>query len=446
MSKVFKLSPTSRPLSSSPRQTLDGIPESPDSTLGPRPCEPSPEIKNIMVTGGAGFIASHVLDRLVRWYPEYNVTNFDKLDYCSSLKNLASVDWRSNYHFVKGDITSSDFVTYLFSEKKIDTILHFAAQTHVDNSFGDSLDFTLNNVMGTHVLLEAARIHGVRRFIHVSTDEVYGEVDGEDVTEDTVLAPSNPYSATKAAAEMLVRAYTKSFGIPTVITRCNNVYGPHQYPEKVIPKFICMLMDGRKLTIHGNGQNRRRYIYATDVADAMINILHKGEVGEIYNIGPGQELSNLELARSLLRAFGRDPDDVNNLEFVEDRAFNDSRYAIDSGKLRGLGWSPAVSFQEGIAKTIAWYRVHGLSWWGDISSALTPHPLKQLAQVEFVPPVIAGTRSSFFPSSPPQSAPNGVAFGGRLARSSSIEYGRLGVTLGKRTSMDQQTSLYGTSS
>ncbi|KAJ3336293.1 hypothetical protein HDU93_003126 [Gonapodya sp. JEL0774] len=362
-------------------------------------------------------LASHVVDRLVRWYPEYNIINFDKLDYCSSLRNLASVEDRVNYQFVKGDITSSDFVTYLFGEKKIDTILHFAAQTHVDNSFGDSLGFTQNNVMGTHVLLEAARTHGVRRFVHVSTDEVYGEVEGDEVTEDTLLAPSNPYSATKAAAEMLVRAYSKSFGIPTVITRCNNVFGPHQYPEKVIPKFICLLVRGRNLTIHGNGQNRRRYIYATDVADAMITILHKGEIGEIYNIGPGQELSNLELARSLLQEFNLDPSDPTRLEFVEDRAFNDSRYAIDAGKLRTLGWKPS---SLGI----------------------------QLAQFEFVPPSTSASPTISASSTPAVGNSNGAQNTRSLSRSSSLTadhdlYGKLGVTLGKRASMDSHSNRNG---
>ncbi|CAG8662981.1 6749_t:CDS:2, partial [Racocetra fulgida] len=208
----------------------------------------------------------------------------------------------------------ADFMSFILREKKIDTIFHLAAQTHVDNSFGDSFEFTKNNVMGTHVMLEAAKVHGIKRFIHVSTDEVYGEV------AKTSVAPSNPYSATKAAAECLVQAYHKSFGLPIIITRSNNIYGPYQYPEKICSKFIC------------NGSNSRKYLYAGDVADALDIILHKGQVGEIYNIGSNFEISNLELARTLIRKFGYKEEE--HIEFVQDRAFNDRRYAVDYRKLR----------------------------------------------------------------------------------------------------------------
>ncbi|KAI9306127.1 hypothetical protein BJ944DRAFT_255573 [Cunninghamella echinulata] len=269
-------------------------------------------------------------------------------------------------------------MSFILKEKKIDVIFHLAAQTHVDNSFGDSFEFTRNNVMGTHVMLEAAKVHKVRRFIHVSTDEVYGEVVSRpDCAEDTILAPSNPYSATKAAAECLVKAYYMSFGLPIMITRSNNVYGPYQYPEKITSKFVCSLIRGGKCYIHGDGQNSRKYLYAGDVADALDVILHKGDIGETYNIGSAFEISNLELAKRLIRLFGHKEEDIPKyLEFVQDRAFNDQRYAVDYSKLEKLGWKPRMEFNKGLLKTIEWYRSRTDEWWGDISNALVPHPLK----------------------------------------------------------------------
>ncbi|CAG8461503.1 12726_t:CDS:2 [Acaulospora colombiana] len=262
-------------------------------------------------------------------------------------------------------------MSFILQERKIDTIFHLAAQTHVDNSFESSLEFTKNNVMGTHVMLEAAKSHGIKRFIYVSTDEVYGEIakTSSDCREDSILAPSNPYSATKAAAECLVKAYHKSFGLPVIVTRSNNIYGPYQYPEKICSKFICSLIRGGKCYIHGDGSNSRKYLYAGDVADALDIILHMGKFGEIYNIGSNFEISNLELARLLIRKFGYNEDD--HIEFVQDRAFNDMRYAVDYCKLRNLGWKPRVGWEE-----VAWYKENGDVWWGDVSRALAPHPIK----------------------------------------------------------------------
>ncbi|KAG1173187.1 hypothetical protein G6F70_005978 [Rhizopus microsporus] len=336
------------------------------------------DVKNILVTGGAGFIGSFLVRKLVVLYPEYHIYVVDKLDYCGSLHNLKSVREFPNFTFVRGDITSADFITFLLRDKNIDVIFHLAAQTHVDNSFGDSFEFTKNNVMGTHVLLEAAKISKIRRFIHVSTDEVYGEViNGPDCPEDTILSPSNPYSATKAAAECLVKAYHKSFGLPIMITRSNNVYGPYQYPEKITSKFVCSLLRGGKCYIHGDGHNSRKYLYAADVADALDIIFHKGSVGETYNIGSPLEISNLEMARRLILLFGYKENEVDqHVEFVRDRAFNDRRYAIDCSKLEKLGWAPRMKFEEGLLKTIEWYRQCTDTWWGDVSSALIPHPFK----------------------------------------------------------------------
>ncbi|KAI8808785.1 hypothetical protein BJ742DRAFT_677543 [Cladochytrium replicatum] len=348
--------------------------------------DPSRPIKNILVTGGAGFIGSHVVRRLVTLYPEYTIFNFDKLEYCSSLKSLNGVDHLPNYCFIQGDLTSTDFVKYVLKEKKIDTIIHFAAQSHVDNSFGDSFDFTKVNVMGTHVLLEAARVHRVKRFIHISTDEVYGEIssDKPDCDEAAPLHPTNPYAATKAAAEHLVNAYYKSFGLPIIITRSNNIYGPFQYPEKVIPKFISLLLRSRKCTVHGDGLNSRHYLYATDLTAALDTILHRGVIGETYNIGTNFEISNLALARMIYKGIksqnGATPEQAEDdayLEFVEDRAFNDRRYAIDSSKIRELGWTPTVSFEDGLSRTIAWYQENSEHWWGDITDSLVAHPFRQ---------------------------------------------------------------------
>ncbi|KAJ3204165.1 hypothetical protein HDU82_006040 [Entophlyctis luteolus] len=349
----------------------------------------------ILLTGGAGFIGSHMVHHLVHTYPGCRVYSMDKLEYCSSMSNLDAVKDCDNHKFIKGDITSADFVNYIISEHGIDTIMHFAAQSHVDNSFGDSFEFSKSNILGTHVLLEASRTHGIKRFIHVSTDEVYGEVaKGEpNCIEDRVLAPTNPYAATKAAAESLVMAYHKSFKIPVVITRSNNIYGPNQYPEKVIPKFICSLLNGRKC-------NSRHYLHVSDLTKAMAIVLEKGEIGQTYNIGTDLEVSNLQLARFLLLKLGlveRRPgshgkllDSLGNLAgtgeklhgeeeffaFVEDRPFNDRRYAIDSQKMHGLGWQPEVGFEEGIAQTIEWYGAHWDGWWDEdvAATSLVAHP------------------------------------------------------------------------
>ncbi|RKO91246.1 RHM1/ROL1 [Blyttiomyces helicus] len=346
--------------------------------VGSRVFDVNPDVKNILVTGGAGFIASYVVRKIVQLYPEYNVVNVDKVDYCSSLKNTGTLDGKPNYTFVKADITSTEEMVQIFRNHHIDTVLHLAAQTHVDNSFGNSAAFTYNNVMGTHILLEAAKAHKIKRFIHISTDEVYGEVEhgGLDLKENSLLAPTNPYAASKAAAEMLVAAYHKSFKLPAIITRSNNVYGPYQFPEKVIPKFTLLLSQGKKCCIHGSGGNTRRYIYGADVADAIDIILHRGVVGEAYNIGTTFEMSNIDLAKYLIKEIipsaATSPEKY--LEFFNDRPFNDLRYAVDSLRCSQLGWRPRFTFEEGIKKTIAWYTRYGPTWWGDVESILVPHP------------------------------------------------------------------------
>lgn len=331
--------------------------------------------KNILITGAAGFIASHVSNRLVRNYPQYKIVVLDKLDYCSNLKNLQPSQSSPNFKFVKGDIASADLVNYLLITENIDTIMHFAAQTHVDNSFGNSFEFTKNNIYGTHVLLEACKVTGqIKRFIHVSTDEVYGETDEDAIVgnhEASQLLPTNPYSATKAGAEMLVMAYGRSYGLPVITTRGNNVYGPNQFPEKLIPKFILLAMRGQPLPIHGDGSNVRSYLYCEDVAEAFEVILHKGEVGHVYNIGTKRERRVIDVAKDICKIFLQDPDSV--IKFVENRPFNDQRYFLDDQKLKILGWYERTTWEEGLRKTMEWYTTNP-DWWGDVSGALLPHP------------------------------------------------------------------------
>eukprot|EP00249_Psilotum_nudum_P019667 c27365_g1_i3 orf=150-2180(+) len=336
---------------------------------------PSYHPHTILITGAAGFISSHVANRLVRNHPEYKIVALDKLDYCSSLKNLYPSRASKNFKFVRGDIASADLVKYLLITEDIDTIMHFAAQTHVDNSFGNSFEFTKNNVYGTHVLLEACKVTGsVRRFIHVSTDEVYGETEPHAIVgnhETSQLLPTNPYSATKAGAEMLVMAYGRSYGLPFITTRGNNVYGPNQFPEKLIPKFILLAMKGKPLPIHGDGSNVRSYLFCEDVAEAFEVILHKGEVGHVYNIGTKKERRVLDVAKDICRLCSLDPQKL--IQFVENRPFNDQRYFLDDKKLKDLGWLERTTWEEGLRKTMEWYTSHR-DWWGDVSGALLPHP------------------------------------------------------------------------
>jgi len=261
---------------------------------------------------------------------------------------------------------------------KVTSIIHFAAQTHVDNSFGNSISFTQNNVLGVHTLLECVKTYGkLELFIHVSTDEVYGEsaYSAEGAQEKTILQPTNPYAATKAGAEYIVLSYFKSWKLPVIITRSNNIYGPHQYPEKVIPKWICLLDRGKKCPIHGDGSHMRAFMYVDDVVAAYDTILHKGKIGEIYNFQSTTEVSNFQLAEKVIRAC--DKQDVDNWrEFVSDRAFNDRRYHVNGSKLFELGWKETVSFEEGLKRTVQWYRSHKIEdVWGELTSqtALKAH-------------------------------------------------------------------------
>lgn len=340
--------------------------------------------KNILVTGGAGFIGSHVVIRLVKHYGHYKVVVLDKLDYCATLNNLNEVKDHLNFKFIKGDIQSPDLLSYVLTTENIDTVMHFAAQTHVDNSFGNSLAFTMNNTYGTHVLLEACRNYGkIGRFVNVSTDEVYGETSlGKEhgLNESSRLEPTNPYSAAKAGAEMMAMAYFTSYKLPVITTRGNNVYGPHQFPEKMIPKFSLLASKKRKLPVHGDGMATRSYLYVEDVADAFDVVLHRGVPGEVYNIGTKKERTVKDVASEICNVFGLDPE--ASLEHVRDRAFNDQRYYISDEKLTALGWKEQTSWKEGLKKTIAWYMKNGKdAYWdhGNVELALEAHPSLQIS-------------------------------------------------------------------
>jgi dTDP-glucose 4,6-dehydratase len=329
----------------------------------------------ILVTGGCGFIASHLVKHLVKTYPHYYIVNLDKLDTCSSIHNHASVIGCSNYKFIPGDITSADLVNYILATEEINTIVHAAAQSHVDASFGNSFAFTHNNVYGTHVLLEAAKKAGIGRFIHVSTDEVYGSCDADRKCEASATNPTNPYAASKAAAESIVRGYINSFSFPAIITRGNNVYGPNQYVEKLIPKFISRLLRNQKCCIHGDGSNRRHYLHVLDTVSALDLVLHKGLGGETYNIGSLEEITNFELAKKIIRLLKREePEDW--IEYVPDRAFNDSRYYLTFDKLTKLGWKPKYTLDDALPEVIKWYKETDIvSHWSDHALvALQAHP------------------------------------------------------------------------
>ncbi|KAF2634685.1 NAD(P)-binding protein [Massarina eburnea CBS 473.64] len=343
--------------------------------------EPLKDAKNIFITGGAGFIACWFVRHLVLTYPHYKIISYDKLDYCASLNNTRILDGCPNFCFEPGDITDTKEVKRMLRKHKIDTIFHFAAQSHVDLSFGNSYAFTNTNVLGTHVLLESAREHGITRFVHISTDEVYGDVPigAADLSETSLLAPSNPYSASKAAAEMMVHAYRKCFKLPLITVRSNNVYGPHQFPEKIIPKFIMLLQRNSKLIVHGDGSPTRRYVYAGDIVDAIDTIFHKGDVGQIYNIASKDEVSNMEICHKLLNMFNLPSATAEELEqciqHTEDRPFNDQRYATDGSKLAALGWQQKTDFDDGLRTTVDWYKRFGEVWWGDITRVLTSFPV-----------------------------------------------------------------------
>jgi dTDP-glucose 4,6-dehydratase len=319
-------------------------------------------VKSVLITGGCGFIGSHFVRRFLKSHPDWKVINFDKLTYAGNLENLRDCEKNPNYEFVQGDICDGAAVTKAIS--RVEAVVHFAAETHVDRSIESADDFLMTNVFGTRTLLEAARRAGIKRFLQISTDEVYGSIESGFVGEDAPLLPNSPYSASKAGADLMARAYWITYKLPVLITRSSNNFGPNQYPEKVIPLFITNLIEGKKVPLYGKGANRRDWIYVEDNCLGVEMVFDKGEPGEIYNIGSSNEMSNLELTHTLLKEMGAGEDRINP---VTDRLGHDFRYGIDMAKVEGLGFKPKRSFEEGLRETIQWYRQHP-QWW---------RPLKQ---------------------------------------------------------------------
>jgi len=312
----------------------------------------------MLVTGGAGFIGSNFIRHMLAEHPETPIVNLDALTYAGNPESLRDVADNPNYTFVRGDICDPGAVAAIFQNHPIDTVVHFAAESHVDRSIADGSSFVRTNVLGTFTLLDYALKHGVRRFIHVSTDEVYGSTCEGSFTETDNLNPSSPYSSSKAGSDLLARSFFITHGLPVIVTRCTNNYGPYQFPEKLIPLFATNLLEGKKVPVYGTGKNIRDWLYVLDHCRAIDFVLQHGEPGEVYNIGGGAEKTNLEITAKILELLGKDE---SMIEHVPDRKGHDFRYSLDFGKLRDLGWKPAYSFDDALAATIAWYAEN--EWW-----------------------------------------------------------------------------------
>lgn len=318
----------------------------------------------ILITGGAGFIGSNFVRYMLDKYDDHQIVNLDSLTYCGNLENLSGIEDNPNYTFCKGDITDKELVFKITSD--VDYIVNFAAESHVDRSIEDPEIFIKSNVLGTQVLLDAAKEYGVKKYLQVSTDEVYGSLGKTGYfREDTPLAPNSPYSASKASADLMVRAYNKTFDLPVNITRCSNNYGPYQFPEKLIPLMISNALEDNPLPVYGDGLNIRDWLHVYDHCSAIDLVLHKGEIGEIYNIGGNNEKKNIEIVKLILQNLDK-PESL--IKFVKDRLGHDRRYAIDSSKIQNeLGWIPKYTFETGIAETIKWY-LDNREWWERIKS------------------------------------------------------------------------------
>lgn len=320
--------------------------------------------QNILLTGGAGFIGSWIADQLIQENRASKLVIVDKLSYCSSVLNLEAILDSPNVHFVKGDVCNLDLINEVVSRFEITTILHFAGESSVDNSFNQGIAFTQANTLGTQTLLEVARTfrHQITRFIYFSTDEVYGDIpdDSPGVDEAAALAPTNPYSASKAAGDLLALSYAKSFDIPVVIFRCCNVYGPRQYPEKLISGLATSLDERRAFTLHGDGSNKRCYVYVEDVASAVIKVMSLESPAVIYNLATNDEMSNLELTKKICDMVEK-PSAI--IKFGPDRPYNDRRYAMAFDRLTATGWVPKKSLEEGLKETLEWYEKQGAEWW-----------------------------------------------------------------------------------
>lgn len=312
---------------------------------------------NILVTGGCGFIGTNFIRYILDKHENYKVCNVDKLTYGGNLENLKDLEKNSRYKFVKGDICNKNLVLDVM--KQSDIVVHFAAESHVDNSIRDSNAFIHSNVKGTQTLLDAAKLCRIQKFIQISTDEVYGSIIKGSSKETDILEPNNPYSASKAAGDMLARAYNVTFNVPIIITRSSNNFGPYQHPEKLIPLFVTNLLRGKKVPLYGDGLNVREWLYVMDNCEAIDKVLHKGEIGEIYNIGGGTEQTNFEITKLLLKELGKDDSYV---DFVKDRLGHDRRYALNISKIKKLGWKPKYSFEKALKETVNWYR-ENRKWW-----------------------------------------------------------------------------------
>jgi len=315
----------------------------------------------LLVTGGAGFIGSNFIRYILKKYPRYRVVNLDKLTYCGNLDNLREIK-TPRYKFVKGDI--ADWKTVKRAVRNVDMVVNFAAETHVDRSIMGADDFIRTDILGTKNLLEAVREFKTKKYLQVSTDEVYGSLARGKATEKIELAPNNPYSASKTGGDLMVRAYHRTFGLPVLITRSSNNFGPYQYPEKLIPLFVTNLLEGKKVPLYGDGKNVRDWIYVLDNCSALDLVLHKGKIGEIYNIGGDNPKTNLYITNLILKALGKGKEMIKR---VSDRPGHDRRYALDSTKVQKLGWQPQYKFGEAMRQTIEWYKKNEW-WWKKIKS------------------------------------------------------------------------------
>lgn len=319
----------------------------------------------ILVTGGAGFIGSNLLYYLNQAHPDYTLINLDKLTYAGNLENLKGLEGKANYRFVRGDITDRELIEPIFAEG-LDGVMHLAAESHVDRSIEQPDLFVATNILGTQVLLDLTRKYKVPRYLQISTDEVYGSLGSTGYfTEETPLAPNSPYSASKTGADLLVRAAFHTFGLPVMITRCSNNYGPYQFPEKLIPLMISNALEGKELPVYGDGLNVRDWLHVRDHCRAIDIVFHKGVPGEVYNVGGNNEKANIEIVKLILKELGK-PESF--IKYVKDRPGHDRRYAIDATKIkRELGWEPETRFEQGIKETIEWY-LNNREWWERIKS------------------------------------------------------------------------------